>query len=247
MTLKRITDADIAGLGVSSLPSRPTAPRSFGGAGYTAKEMKAAFDRLPLFIISRLNLLIEAIGTAGEEGVSALIPSGVRDGQSLRDLLLDVTSGELADYLYVLGTPLSEAIASLRSDVTKLESGASHSAGELGGTLNKIEALEALIEDARIEDARLGTELSTLRAATDAAVATLSDRCEDTDESVAALEERIALISSEVKSLDSGLGTLGASLTSLGEEIYAEIESLRTGVGDGDNIIIDCGGPEGLL
>ena len=54
---------------MSSLPTRPTAPSAFGGSGYTATEMKAAFDRLPLKIIERFNLLLSEIenGTLTEE------------------------------------------------------------------------------------------------------------------------------------------------------------------------------------
>lgn len=59
MTTQKITDAEIASLRIAALPTRPTAPSAFGGRGYTAEEMKAAFDRLPLFIIQRLNALID--------------------------------------------------------------------------------------------------------------------------------------------------------------------------------------------
>ena len=61
MNTEKITDSEIEQLKVASLPSRPTAPPSFGGRGYTAKEMKEAFDKLPLFIIGRLNSLIDDI------------------------------------------------------------------------------------------------------------------------------------------------------------------------------------------
>ena len=61
MNTEKITDSEIEQLKVASLPSRPTAPPSFGGRGYTAKEMKEAFDKLPLFIIARLNSLIDDV------------------------------------------------------------------------------------------------------------------------------------------------------------------------------------------
>lgn len=60
MTTK-ILPSEIADIKISSLPTRPTAPTSFGGKGYTASDMKAAFDRLPLFIIERLNALIDDV------------------------------------------------------------------------------------------------------------------------------------------------------------------------------------------
>ena len=61
MNTRKITDSDIASLKISSLPTRPTAPTSFGGKGYTATQMKAAFDQLPLYIITHLNTLIGEI------------------------------------------------------------------------------------------------------------------------------------------------------------------------------------------
>ncbi|MBQ8381341.1 MAG: hypothetical protein IJY18_05550 [Clostridia bacterium] len=61
MKTSKITESEIADLKISSLPTRPTAPASFGGRGYTAKDMKAAFDKLPLFIIERLNSVIDDI------------------------------------------------------------------------------------------------------------------------------------------------------------------------------------------
>ncbi|MBQ7314885.1 MAG: hypothetical protein IJW83_02640 [Clostridia bacterium] len=60
MTTK-ILPSEIADIKIASLPTRPTAPTSFGGKGYTASDMKAAFDRLPLFIIERLNALIDDV------------------------------------------------------------------------------------------------------------------------------------------------------------------------------------------
>lgn len=61
MNTKKILDSEIESLSVASLPTRPTAPTAFGGSGYTASEMKAAFDRLPLRIIEGFNSLITEI------------------------------------------------------------------------------------------------------------------------------------------------------------------------------------------
>ena len=62
MTTSKITDSEIESLKISSLPTRPTAPTAFGGQGYTATEMKEAFDKLPLKIIEEFNALIDDIG-----------------------------------------------------------------------------------------------------------------------------------------------------------------------------------------
>ena len=61
MNTKKILDSEIEALSVASLPTRPTAPTAFGGSGYTATEMKAAFDRLPLRIIEGFNSLLSEI------------------------------------------------------------------------------------------------------------------------------------------------------------------------------------------
>ena len=106
MKVNKITEGEIATLKVSSLPSRPTAPGSFGGLGYTAGQMKAAFDRLPLYIIERLNDLIEAITKTGDDSLAAAVPTGIKEGHTLRDLIEDISSGNCAAYLTVLGEPL---------------------------------------------------------------------------------------------------------------------------------------------
>lgn len=61
MNTTKITASEIDSLKVASLPTRPTAPTAFGGKGYTATEMKAAFDKLPLRIIEEFNSLIDEI------------------------------------------------------------------------------------------------------------------------------------------------------------------------------------------
>ena len=61
MNTTKILDSEIDALKVASLPTRPTAPTAFGGSGYTASEMKAAFDRLPLRIIEGFNSLLTEI------------------------------------------------------------------------------------------------------------------------------------------------------------------------------------------
>lgn len=101
MYTSKILDSEISGLKVASLPTRPTAPQSFGGKGFTAAEMKAAFDKLPLFIIDRFNDLLDDISAEGERSITAAIPTGISQGHSLRNLFLDILAGEFAKYLSV--------------------------------------------------------------------------------------------------------------------------------------------------
>ena len=91
MKAKKILDAEIDDLKISSLPTRPTAPTSFGGKGYTTSEMKEAFDRLPLYIIERFNELID-----------------------------DIESGAVLENIKVDGTPLTDYIKTMREDIDAL-------------------------------------------------------------------------------------------------------------------------------
>ena len=61
MNTKKILESEVEDLKISSLPNRPTAKKIHGGAGLNAQEMKAAFDKLPLFVAERLNSLIDDI------------------------------------------------------------------------------------------------------------------------------------------------------------------------------------------
>jgi hypothetical protein len=66
MKAKKIQSSDIEHILISSLPTHPTAPRSLGGRGYSASEMKEAFDKLPLYIIEHYNALIGDVHSFGE-------------------------------------------------------------------------------------------------------------------------------------------------------------------------------------
>lgn len=121
--VSKILKEDIEALKVASLPTRPTAPSSFGGRGYSAAEMKAAFDKLPLFIVEKFNLLIDAINGCGSESVTESIPTGIYDGHTLSQLLRDVKNGSFAAYLDVYGKSLVERIEELRGEVNKLKLG----------------------------------------------------------------------------------------------------------------------------
>ena len=113
MNATRITDEEIAGMTVSSLPTRPTSPTAFGGKGYTSAEMKAAFDRLPLLLVERYNSLLDDIESLGEGSLAESIPTGINEGHSLGDLFSDVESGNLASYIKVGKESLHSVIAKL--------------------------------------------------------------------------------------------------------------------------------------
>ncbi len=119
MKTVKITEAEIADKRVSSLPTRPTVPAAFGGKGYTAAELKAAFDALPLFIVERLNSLIDEISAEG--GIATAIKTGIEEAATLDLLLLDIKNGNLADYLTLSdGSTLTETLDSLRTDIDRM-------------------------------------------------------------------------------------------------------------------------------
>ncbi len=117
----QITDKEIEERSIAALPTRPTAAAAFGGRGYTAHEMKEAFDLLPKLIAERFNALVAAAEATGEAGLASAIPTGLSEGHSLAKLFADVANGNFASYLTVHGYALSELIAELKSDVEKLK------------------------------------------------------------------------------------------------------------------------------
>lgn len=121
MKATKITPNEIKDLRVASLPTRPTAPASLGGKGFTAEEMKAAFDRLPMYIIRRFNLLISDIEAVGEESLLAAIKTGIIEGQSLYGLLLDLKNGKALSYIGAGERTLAEELADMRARICRLE------------------------------------------------------------------------------------------------------------------------------
>ena len=239
MTISKIYDKDIESLKVASLPSRPTAPTSFGGAGYTAKDMKSAFDRLPLFIISRLNQLID--GITDSSGVVDMIPSGISDGHTLKDLTRDITSGRFSTYLSVLGEPLSEKILSISEELYRLDL--------LIGSINA----SSPGEDGALRDLTL--RISDIETSLTSALGALSELASSLEgiktDIIATAAEMIASESEELESTfleeiketsESFIGELDGLWDNLSERID-EINARLEGTID---LAIDCGGPGNL-
>ena len=157
MTATKITNADISSLRVSSLPSRPTAPKSFGGAGYTATQLKEAFDRLPLYIISRFNELIDDITREGDEGLLGSIPSGIEEGHTLADLVADIKSGNMSTYIDVLGESLAERIVAINEEMEKLRTSYGSSIDDVNASVESVRSLENSVAEIyeRLDDADL--------------------------------------------------------------------------------------------
>ena len=107
---------------MSSLPTRPTASTAFGGKGYSASEMKAAFDKLPLLLIDRYNKLIDDIKRTDSEAITASIPTNIYTGHNLQTMLYEIPTGEFAGYLKVGNDSLANTIANINSEIEYLKS-----------------------------------------------------------------------------------------------------------------------------
>lgn len=121
MKAKKIYNSDIEGLLISSLPTRPTLSYSRGGAGYSASDMKAAFDKLPLLIIEKYNNLIDDVHALGDGSLASDIPTGIKDGHTLGALFEDLASGELATYFNFLGKSLFAHVLTLWTEIDSLK------------------------------------------------------------------------------------------------------------------------------
>ena len=120
MNTKPILESEYASLRVSALPSRPTASSAFGGKGYTASQLKEAFDRLPLLLVERFNSLIEDIGSVGTGSLSDSVPTGIESGHTLANFFEDVQSGTLATYLQVGDQTLFSILTKIQNELADL-------------------------------------------------------------------------------------------------------------------------------
>ena len=82
--------------------------------------MKAAFDKLPLYIIERFNTLIDVLFEGGGD-VASSIKSGLGSDHTLRDLLNDIGSGLFANYVSTGSVSLNARLISLEYRLSELE------------------------------------------------------------------------------------------------------------------------------
>ena len=171
-----INEADIAGLKVASLPSRPTAPSSFGGRGFTATEMKEAFDKLPLYLVDKFNLLIQDISEEGEDSLAASVPTGIRSAHTLSDMFSDVISGVFSTYLAVSGASLSDCVSDLQSSEAQSRAMLSSHDNSIRSVLSlvtahsdRLSALEASLAElgAKVDNIDTGGDIDTENLALD--------------------------------------------------------------------------------
>lgn len=121
MKARKILENEISQLKVSALPNRPSAPLSFGGKGYTAEDIKAAFDKLPLFIIEMFNMLIEDIESCGDGSLAGAIKTGIEDSHTLSEMFADIKNGDFISYVMTDGCSLETELSEIKERLRKLE------------------------------------------------------------------------------------------------------------------------------
>ncbi len=121
MQSKKIEESEVISLKVSSLPTRPTAKEAFGGKGFTANEMKAAFDKFPEYILEKLNLLIEDLLREGEESYVGSYKTGIYANYSLQNLIDGIMGGEFASILMIDEKSLYDTLDEIKADIKKIK------------------------------------------------------------------------------------------------------------------------------
>ena len=121
MNTKKILESEVEDLKISSLPNRPTAKKIHGGAGLNAQEMKAAFDKLPLFVAERLNSLIDDIESEKNGKIGDTIKTGLDSGHCLSDFFADVKNGNLASYMALGDGTLVEKIYEMSAAIDDIK------------------------------------------------------------------------------------------------------------------------------
>ena len=163
MSISKILNAELEESTVSSLATRPSSPSLYGGRTLSAKELRAAFDKLPLLLVERFNALIDALGLYTDEArsasLAALVATGIAKGHSLEELFADITSGRFSTYLSLDGdASLSEAFTACKAELTAFSK-----------TLDALsEGKEAILARLLAEESTRATEDAAIKARTDA-------------------------------------------------------------------------------
>lgn len=121
MKAKKITSAEINSCKVSALPTRPTSSNLYGGSGYSAKDLKAAFDKLPLLLAERYNALYDDIYADRDSSIAQGMMTGIYQGHTLTDMFYEITNGGFAGYLSVGdGNSLANELYEIKEAIRKL-------------------------------------------------------------------------------------------------------------------------------
>jgi hypothetical protein len=122
MSAQKITVSEINERLIENLPTRPNAPTSMGGKGYSAKELKAAFDSLPRLIAERYNELIDDLTNPEGSEIINGVKTGPSETDTLGAFLESVKNGSFLENVMLDGEVLIYYLRSLRSELEALRS-----------------------------------------------------------------------------------------------------------------------------
>lgn len=124
MSLSKITQEEVEKNAISSLASHPSSPSLYSGQSLSAKELQAAFDRLPRLVAERFNALIDSLGlyTGEKEHLADCLATGLAKGHSLTDLFEEITNGGLSERLTLPdGQVLSSVLQAFKEALSTLK------------------------------------------------------------------------------------------------------------------------------
>lgn len=127
---ERITEAQIRSKGVQSLADRPNASSQYGEGGLTAAQLKAAFDRLAIYLAEKINIIQSALSA---EDAPEYIRIGGEDGAevTLDDLLKSITNGNLASNIMLYSSATDSDLKSLQVIINLIAKGISNNASQI--------------------------------------------------------------------------------------------------------------------
>ena len=223
MSICKITPSEIAENSVASLPTSPSSPSLYRGKTYSAAELRAAFDRLPLLLAERYNGLFDSLGINRTEAerFAELIATGISEEHSLEDLFRDIESGAFSAYL---STADGDTLAKKAERFSDLEASIGNAAYE-GATLTA--AVAILQRRAAETTALLGAEAFT---------GTLKERINENTEKIesAAATAESALSLAEGKSRGRSYGSWAEVISAM--KGYATVDAARKDFSIGDSL-----------
>ena len=121
MSAQKITSAEIEDRLIQNLPTRPNAPTSMGGKGYSAAELKAAFDSLPRLIAERYNELIDDLTSPDGSEIINAVKTGPAETDTLGAFFESIKDGTFLENIMIDGEVLIYYLRSLKSELEELK------------------------------------------------------------------------------------------------------------------------------
>lgn len=140
--IAKITNTQIQGLGVQALATRPNDAARYGEGGLSAEQLKRKFDRLPEFIIDKVNELIDILTSSGDKDVRDYIKIGLNDGiNTLADFVCSITDGKLANAISLSLTLSPDEKKNLTDILDSFDSSITENASDISSLEQQAEQL----------------------------------------------------------------------------------------------------------